>query len=78
MHHAGTGKAKSAERRSPKPSLSPYLLEEVGLTLLECEANARSMRPEPRPVRVISLRPVGPRDYFIGCSKCSTVASGPG
>ena len=32
MHHASSHRVKGTTRRSPRPSISPYLMEEIGLT----------------------------------------------
>ena len=35
MHHATTRRAARTTHRTSRPALSPYLLDEVGLTLAE-------------------------------------------
>ena len=35
MHHASSHRVKGTTRRSPRPSISPYLIEEIELTLTD-------------------------------------------
>jgi hypothetical protein len=49
MHHASPRRAKGTIHRSPRPSISPYFIEEIGLTIADVQ-RARTADFEPASV----------------------------
>ena len=37
MHHATSHRIQGTIRRSPRPSISPYFIDEIGLTLADIQ-----------------------------------------
>jgi hypothetical protein len=37
MYHASPHRAKATTHRSPRPSISPYFIEEIGLTIADIQ-----------------------------------------
>ena len=37
MHHASPHRANGTIRRSPRPAISPYFIEEIGLTVADIQ-----------------------------------------
>ena len=37
MHHATPHRVQGTTRRSPRPSISPYFIEEIGLTMADIQ-----------------------------------------
>jgi hypothetical protein len=37
MHHTSPHRTKRTTHRSPRPSISPYLIEDIGLTLTDIQ-----------------------------------------